>query len=89
LNARATLQEVVYGLARYADSIDVTVAIKINRPCRFDPAELKLPANLRIGGLWIFAALSADQSEFGLWGDFLSNTDAPFGIRFLYPLLIQ
>lgn len=89
LNAGATVQAVVDGLTRYADSADVTVAIKINRPSRFDPAELKLPANLRIGGLWIFAGLSADQSEFGLWGDFLSKTDAPLGSRFSYPLPIQ
>ena len=89
LNADATIQAVVDGLARYADSADLTVAIKINRPGRFDPAELKLPANLRIGGLWIFAGLSADQSEFGLWGDFLSKTDAPLGTRFSYPLPIQ
>lgn len=89
LNAGATIQAVVHGLARYADSADVTVAIKINRPGRFDPAELKLPANLRIGGLWIFAGLSADQSEFGLWGDFLSKAEAPLGTRFSYPLPIQ
>ena len=89
LNAGATIRAVVDGLARYADSADVTVAIKINRPARFDPAELQLPANLRIGALWIFAGLSADQSEFGLWGDFLSRTDAPLGTRFSYPLLIQ
>ena len=89
LNAGATIQAVVDGLTRYADSADVTVAIKINRPSRFDPAELKLPANLRIGGLWVFAGLSADQSEFGLWGDFLSKTDAPLGTRFSYSLPIQ
>ncbi len=89
LNAGATIQAVVDGLARYADSADVTVAIKFNRPSRFDPAELKLPANLRIGGRWIFAGLSADQSEFGLWGDFLSKTNAPLGTRFSYPLPIQ
>lgn len=87
LNAGATIQAVVDSLPRYADSADVTVAIKINRRVRFDPAELKLPANLRIGGLWIFAGLSADQSEFGLWGDFLSKTEVPFGTRFSYPLL--
>ena len=89
LNPDTTIQAVVDGLARYADSTDVTVAIKINRPGRFDPSELKLPANLRIGGLWFFAGLSADQSEFGLWGDFLSKTDAPLGTRFSYPLPIQ
>jgi hypothetical protein len=87
LNAGATVQAVVDDLARYADSADVTVAIKINRSGRFDPAELKPPANLRIGGLWIFVALSPDQSEFGLWGDLLSKTDAPIWTRFSYPLL--
>lgn len=86
LNASATIQAVVDGLARYADSVDVTVAIKINRPLRFDPAELKAPTNLQIGGLWFFAALTPDQSEFGLWGDFLSKNDPPLGTRFSYPL---
>ena len=75
LNANATVQSVVDGLTYYADSADVTVAIKINQQGRFNPAGLKLPANLRIGGLWIFAALDADQFEFGLWGDFLNGTD--------------
>lgn len=89
LNAGATIQEVVDSLTRYVDSADVTVAIKINRLGRFDPEELRLPANLRIGGLWIFASLSADQSEFGLWGDFLGKTDAPQGTRFSYPLPVQ
>jgi hypothetical protein len=87
LNAGATVQVVVDDLTHYADSNDVTVAIKINRVVRFDPVELKLPANLRIGGLWIFAALSPNQSEFGLWGDFVSKTDAPLGTRFTYPAL--
>jgi hypothetical protein len=87
LNAGASVLAVVDSLARYADSADVTVAIKINRPGPFDPTEMKLPADLRIGGLWIFTSLSADQSEFGLWGDFLSRTDAPLGTRFSYPLL--
>ena len=86
LNSAATVQAVVDGLGRYVDSADLTVAIKINRSERFDPQELRLPRNLRIGGLWIFAALSADQSEFGLWGDFLSKADPPFGTSFLYPM---
>jgi hypothetical protein len=85
LNTNATIQAVVGQLVHYADSADVTVAIKLNRAGQFDPTELKIPANLRIGGLWIFAGLSAKQSEFGLWGDFLSTTDTPHGTRFSYP----
>lgn len=85
LNARSSIQTVVDSLTRYVDSEDVTVAIKLNRPGRFEPSELKLPADLRIGGLWIFGSISADQSEFGLWGDFLSATPAPQGLRYAYP----
>lgn len=86
LNALGSIQAVVDNLTRYVDSADVTVAIKINRPGRFDPAKLRLPANLRIGGLWIFGSLSADQSEFGLWGDFLSSAEDPRLTNFFYPL---
>jgi len=86
LNAQVTLQSVIDGLTRYADSGDVTVAIKINRPIRFDPTEMELPPRLQIGGLWIFAAVSPDQSEFGLWGDFLSKGELTYGTRFRYPL---
>jgi hypothetical protein len=85
LNANATIQAVVDKLVHYVDSADMTVAIKLNRVGQFDLSELQIPANLRIGGLWIFAALSADQSEFGLWGDFLNAIDAPYGTRFSYP----
>jgi hypothetical protein len=89
LNANATIQDLVNSLTRYVDSADLIVAIKISRSGRFDPATLQLPANLCIGGLWIFASISADQSEFGLWGDFLNNTEPPKGTRFSYPLSIQ
>jgi hypothetical protein len=85
LNKLTTVQTVVDGLARYSDSTDVTVAVKLNQPGRFEPEKLKIPDNLRIGGLWIFGALSTDQSEFGLWGDFLNRIDPPFGTRFSYP----
>ncbi|MGQ0742178.1 MAG: hypothetical protein ACT4OG_07790 [Alphaproteobacteria bacterium] len=89
LNAGANIQAVVDSLIRYTDSADVTVAIKFNRACRFDPAKLKLPANLRIGALWIFGSISANQSEFGLWGDFLSKAESLLGTKFSYPLPIQ
>src|SRR5690606_19753 len=84
LNICANFEAVVAGLKHYADSADLTVAIKLNRPDRFDPAELRLPPDLRIGGLWVFGSLSAGQSEFGLWGDFCSETGA-LGTNFSYP----
>lgn len=89
LNLDATIQTVVDRLTVYADSADLCLAIKLNRPVRFDPARLALPATLRIGGLWVFGSISADQSEFCLWGDFMSKTDTPVGMRFSYPLSIR
>jgi hypothetical protein len=85
LNPGAPIQAALDGLSRYADSADLTVVIKLNRPARFDPAALNLPANLKIGRLWIFGSLSEDQSEWALWGDFLDKTGTPLGTRFSYP----
>jgi len=85
LNEGITIQKVVDGLARYTDSADLAVAIKINRPSHFSPDAIKLPGNLRINSLWAFGSVSIDQSEFGLWGDFLSRDCAPFGTKFTYP----
>lgn len=89
LNSDATVQAVVDGLVHYSDAADLTVAIKLNQQGQFDPGALILPANLRIGGLWIFGALSPDQSEFYLWGDCLGKSNAPFGTRFSYPAQID
>ncbi len=79
------MQAVLDVLSKYTDSADLTVVIKLNRPEKFDPSTLNLPTNLRIGGLWIFGSLSADQSEFGLWGDLLGKVDAHLGTRFQCP----
>jgi hypothetical protein len=89
LNSGATIQAVVDGLAHYSDSADVTFAIKFNQQGQFDPAALIIPGNLQIGGLWIFGALSPDQSELVLLGDFLGKEGAPFGTKFSYPVSID
>lgn len=83
LNPKATMQSVLSGLSRYADSGDITVAIKIGRDFRFEPIELKVPSELSIAALWVYGAIAQDQSEWGLWGDFVrESTD---GIRFQIP----
>jgi len=85
LNPQASVQGIVEALLHYADSPDVAVAIKFNQRGHFDPATIVLPENLRIGALWVFGGLTEDQSEFGLWGDFLKTGAAAIGIRFPYP----
>lgn len=85
LNPTASIQEVIGKLSHYGDSADVAFAIKFNQRGRFDPAEISVPPNLRIGSLWVFGSLSEDQSTFGLWGDFLETGAATMGISYPYP----
>lgn len=85
LNQNASIQEVIGKLSHYADSHDVSVAIKFNQVGRFDPAQISVPANLRIGGLWVFGACSEDQTTWALWGDFLQTGRETLGISYPYP----
>jgi hypothetical protein len=84
-NRDASLEEVIGGLTRYADTSDLTVAIKFNRVERFEPADVKILDGLSLGALWIFAALTADQSKFALWGDFAHPDGEVVGHVFDYP----
>ena len=67
LNATSSVQEIIRSLSKYVDSKDLTVAIYLNRQVDFDPKNLVVPP-LRIGALWVFGAISPDQSVWGLWG---------------------
>ena len=82
INPSASIQKTIDSLSKYVDSGDLTVAIHLNRHGRFDPGELVIP-RLNITALWVFAGLSHDQREWGLWGNFLEE---PEGIRFSYPI---
>ncbi len=82
INASSSIENIINSLAaKYVDSEDLTVAIHLNRQIHFDPKTLIIP-HLRIAGLWIFGSISPDQSEWGLWGNFLEQ---PEGSRFTYP----
>ncbi|MGV8990120.1 MAG: hypothetical protein ACOH1Q_01825 [Thiobacillus sp.] len=81
VNATASIEKVIGSLTKYVDSKDLTVAIHLNRQVHFDALELVIPP-LPIAALWIFGSISPDQSEWGLWGNFLEK---PEGSRFAYP----
>lgn len=52
---------------------------------RFDPAELVIPKPT-IGELWVFGAITPDQSQWAIWGDFIGTPPAAVvGRRFAYP----
>lgn len=82
LNSSATLESVIGGLEKYTDSSDLTVAIHLNQAGRFDPDALRLQ-HLKVASVWVFAAATADQSLWNLWGNF--TEDGPYGNQFSYP----
>ena len=81
LNAAASVQAVVDSLQTYVDSQDLTVAIHLNRGTSFAPADLVIPP-LKIAAVWVFGAITADQSRWALWGNFL---ETPHVREFDYP----
>lgn len=81
LNSTTSLKEIIDSLNKYVDSKDLTVAIRLNRRVFFDPQTVVV-TQLHIAGLWVFGSISEDQSEWGLWGDFLEKQE---GSRFPYP----
>ena len=81
LNPSASVQTIVDALTKYTDSADLTVAIHLNQRAHFDPSKLVIPS-LKIAALWLYGAISADQTQWGLWGNFL---ETPVGTRFEYP----
>lgn len=81
LNPKASLQKTINALTKYVDARDLTVAIHLNRVGHFDPGSVIVPP-LRIAALWVFASITPDGSEWGLWGNFL---ELPVGSRFEYP----
>lgn len=85
LNPNSSIQEVLDGLTKYTDSIDLVLAIKLNRPEHFDPSQVEVPSGLQFGGVWIFGSISEDQSEWAIFGDFANDAAEPIGHRYLYP----
>jgi hypothetical protein len=81
LNAKASVQAAIDGLEKYVDSNDLTVALYLNRPVRFDPSTITLPT-VPLAGLWVFGAITSDRLEWALWGDLLTTRE---GTRFRYP----
>ena len=81
LNEAASVQNTIDSLSKYVDSEELAVAIHLNQRCHFEPINIIVPT-LRISQLWIFGAISEDQSEWGLWGDFLEEVECT---RFAYP----
>ena len=80
-NPAASLSEVIEGLAKYPGSQNTVVAIHFNRRERLELSEIILPP-LHVGAVWLFGAISDDESRWFLYGDLLKS---PQPHEFAYP----
>ena len=81
INPHTSLQAELGKLWKYSSSQDLIVAFHLNRRFRLELAELVMPKTT-VKEIWVFGAVTPDQSEFILWGDLLSN---PMSYQFRYP----
>lgn len=81
INVKSNLQDAINKLDKYASSKDLVVAIFLNKRCKTDFSDLTIP-NLNIAELWIFGAISPDQSKWFIYGDMLKT---PQYAEFDYP----
>lgn len=81
INTKSNLQGEINKLAKYSSSKDLVVAIFLNKRCKTDFSDLTIP-KLNIAELWIFGAVSLDQSKWFIYGDMLK---APQYTEFDYP----
>ena len=81
INTKSSLQEEINKLSKYSCSKDLAVAIFLNKRCKTDFSDIKIPI-LNIAELWIFGSISSDQSKWFIYGDMLKT---PQFVEFDYP----
>ncbi len=83
VNANATLESLLDDLhIKYCDSSDLVIVIYLNQRVRFMP-EIDSFNRLKVASVWIFGAVTPDQSVWTLWGDFKG---ACWSSQFSYPV---
>ena len=80
VNPGASLAALLSGLEKYRNSRDLVVAIHLNREMR-NFAEVLVP-KLAVAQVWLYGAISPDQSKWMLYGDLL---DQPAYYELPYP----
>ena len=81
VNPDTNLQKEIDKLRKYSDSIDLCVAIYVNRVQSIDVSRLNL-SGLRIAELYLFGAAAPTQETWKIVGNLL---DTPTECRFNYP----
>lgn len=81
LNPYLSLQAIVDALTSYT-SPTLTIAVHYNREDRFDARKVQIPP-LKVAALWVFGAVSPDQSKWMLYGNMLEDAEMSW---FDYPI---
>jgi len=69
-----TLKSLIFELKKYGNAPELCVAIHLNRRLQINPLEISMPQEVRgIGSIWMFGAISPDQSKWGFWGNLLES----------------
>jgi hypothetical protein len=71
-NPQASISDVVHSLAKYPDSKDLVVGVRLNRTCSVDLSTLDT-SNLRIGELWMYGITGPAEAKWSLFGDFMTG----------------
>lgn len=81
VNNNIDLNKLISSLQKYKNSNDLTVAIHMNRKSTIDMSKIIIP-HLDIRELWLFGALTLNQSKWFLVGDLLKDKNY---YEFYYP----
>ena len=67
LNPTASLEQVLVGLEKYADSSDLVVGVKLNRRIQINLDTLSVP-ELPVAEVWLFGATEESEQRWSLFG---------------------
>jgi hypothetical protein len=81
LNSTTNLTSELEKLKKYTSSEDLVIALHVNRAGRLVLPEIRVP-DLKVAGVWLYGAISKDQSRWFLYGDILNE---PQFYEFAYP----
>jgi hypothetical protein len=72
LNPNSNVNTTLTKLTKYSGSDRTVVALLVNREIRLEFNSIQVP-KLRLGGIWLYGAVSPDQQKWFIYGDLLNE----------------
>jgi len=83
LNPNSNVNATLATLTKYSGSNRTVVALRVNREIHLEFDSIQFP-DIRLGGIWLYGAMTPDQRKWSIYGDLLSE---PHLWEFEYPRL--